>query len=62
MTIYERLNEKDRKKINKLRGSNKPIKSQPKKKQEKLSESDLAELMGMNRPTYKRKNGAIRRR
>lgn len=33
----------------------------PKKKpEEKLSEQDLKELMGMDRPTYKRVRGAIR--
>ncbi|WP_163538291.1 hypothetical protein [Gracilibacillus sp. YIM 98692] len=33
------------------------------KKQEKLSQSELKELMGVNRPTYKRaKGGAIRQK
>lgn len=37
--------------------------STPKKKQhEKLSESDIKELMGMNRATYRRHKGAFRQR
>lgn len=31
-------------------------------KKEKLSKRDLRELMGTNRDTYKRHNGAIRRK
>jgi len=31
-------------------------------KKEKLSKHDLRELMGTNRDTYKRHNGAIRRK
>lgn len=32
------------------------------KKEERLTDRDFRELMGVNRDTYKRKNGAIRRR
>lgn len=34
----------------------------PKKSQEKLSERDLKNLMGTNRPTYKRHKGAYRQK
>jgi len=46
----------------------KQTKSHPKKKraqkhkQKPLSEREIKELMGMHRDTYKRKNGAIRRK
>ncbi|MBB6176395.1 hypothetical protein HNQ82_001209 [Anoxybacillus tengchongensis] len=33
-----------------------------KKKKDKLSMRDVMELMGVNRPTYKRVRGAIRRK
>ncbi|MEH7521997.1 hypothetical protein V7149_01740 [Bacillus sp. JJ1503] len=36
-------------------------KSTNNKSNEKLSDRDLAELMGTNRPTYRRVRGAIRR-
>jgi hypothetical protein len=37
-------------------------KSSKNKSIEKLSERDLAELMGTNQPTYRRVRGAIRRK
>lgn len=48
----------------------KPVKSkdnqnkdnQSKNKSKKLSRHELIDLMGMNRPTYKRNRGAIRRK
>ncbi|MCM3413537.1 hypothetical protein M3676_26765 [Metabacillus litoralis] len=43
----------------------KPVKSkdnQNKNKSKKLSRHELIDLMGMNRPTYKRNRGAIRRK
>lgn len=41
----------------------KNLNSKPKKKPEKLTEKDWAELMNVNRDTYKRgKGGAIRRK
>jgi len=40
-----------------------PKKKKPKKRnREVLDERDLKELMGMNRQTYRRVNGAIRRK
>jgi hypothetical protein len=32
------------------------------KKKEQLSKKDVEELMGMNRPTYKRHNGALKQK
>lgn len=32
------------------------------KREERLTDRDFKELMGVNRDTYKRKNGAIRKR
>ncbi|WP_279512777.1 hypothetical protein [Aureibacillus halotolerans] len=37
-------------------------KRKPKKEQEKLSVSELKQLMGMGRQTYERRSGAIRRK
>jgi hypothetical protein len=54
--LSEHLSDKDIKKL-------KSIKKKPKKKRkEKLSRRELIDLMGMNRPTYKRVRGAIRRK
>jgi hypothetical protein len=39
-----------------------PKKSKPKPKKEKLSVKDWEEIMGVNRDTYTRHNGAIRRK
>jgi hypothetical protein len=38
------------------------MKKSKKKRKEKLSRRELIDLMGMNRPTYKRVRGAIRRK
>lgn len=48
MKLSDHLSKKDKEKL--------------KKKREKLSEKDLRDLMGTNRPTYKRSNGAIKNR
>lgn len=37
-------------------------KSPKKKKKERLSMKDIEELMGINKDTYIRKNGAVRRK
>jgi hypothetical protein len=56
MRLADHLSDQDVKKM-------KSIKKKPKKKRkEKLSRRDLIDLMGMNRPTYKRVRGAIRRK
>jgi len=52
VTIEERLPERTKDNLKRL-----------KRDIEKLSRKDIEELMGMNKPTYKRgKGGAIRRR
>ena len=38
------------------------MKKRKKKRKEKLSHRELIDLMGVNRPTYKRVRGAIRRK
>lgn len=38
------------------------MKKRKKKRKEKLSRHELIDLMGVNRPTYKRVRGAIRRK
>jgi hypothetical protein len=38
------------------------MKKRKKKRKEKLSRRELIDLMGVNRPTYKRVRGAIRRK
>jgi hypothetical protein len=38
------------------------MKKRRKKRKEKLSRRELIDLMGVNRPTYKRVRGAIRRK
>lgn len=44
--------------------TNKPIKKRRQKKKHKINEDltkrDIEELMGIRRPTYRRKNGVIR--
>ncbi|MBW9219277.1 hypothetical protein K1I43_12120 [Anoxybacillus sp. ST70] len=56
MKLYERLSDKEIKKL-------KSIKKKPKKKRkEKLSRRELLDLMGVRRDTYKRVRGAIRRK
>ena len=49
MKLENHLRTDNLEKINKIR-------------KEKLSKQDLRELMGTNRDTYKRRNGAIRRK
>jgi hypothetical protein len=48
---------KQHKQLNNLQSPKKKAKSD---KKESLSEQDLKELMGIDRPTYKRVRGAIR--
>jgi hypothetical protein len=56
MQLHERLNEQTKQKLNEL-------KKQNKHKTEQYSKREILELMGVNRPTYKRgKGGAIRRK
>ena len=57
MTIYERLNDETRHKLNAIKPA---VHRQPVRSKEKLSEREWREVMGMNRQTYTRRNGAIR--
>lgn len=50
MKVKDHLNKEQLKKLNQI------------KKTEKLSERELHDLMGINRDTYKRNRGAIRRK
>jgi hypothetical protein len=48
-------------KVNKIRMDKHKKERKPKRKQEKFTEWELKELMGMNRPVYRRsKGGAFR--
>lgn len=48
---------------NKDNGNVHPRRNKPRKRnKERLNERDWKEIMGINRDTYKRKNGAIRRK
>lgn len=59
MRIEERVPESIKRKL----GYNNDSKRKRKKKhREQLSRQDIEELMGVNRPTYKRVRGAIRRK
>jgi hypothetical protein len=60
-TIQQQL--KQWMKVNKVRMDKHKKERIPKRKQEKLTEWELKELMGMNRPVYRRsKGGAFRQR
>jgi hypothetical protein len=54
MKLYERLSEKEIKKLKSV--------ARKKKKEKKLSHRELLDLMGVRRDTYKRVRGAIRRK
>ena len=58
MTIYERLDDATRKAL----GAKKPVVHRRKRNKEKLSDSDLRELMGVNRDVYRRINGKVKRK
>lgn len=71
MKFADHLTKKGIQRINSLRHSQrnekeiktKPAKAKPpKRSQEQLSTKDIEELMGTHRSTYKRVNGAIRRK
>lgn len=56
MKVMDRLNKVQKQQLDRLRSQ------QKKPPNEYLSERDLEELMGVHRDTYKRVNGAVRRR
>jgi hypothetical protein len=66
MKIADVLTNQQKQQLQKIKSPKKKHKElhKPKqeKKKEKLSEFDLIDLMGSNRPTYVRKGGAIRRK
>ncbi|MEH7392415.1 hypothetical protein [Bacillus sp. JJ1474] len=59
MKIADHLSSKELQHMNNLKNKDKSTNN---KSNEKLSDRDLAELMGTNRPTYRRVRGAIRRK
>ncbi|MET1177552.1 hypothetical protein ABG775_06200 [Peribacillus simplex] len=63
MKFADHLSKSDIQKFNQLRRGSKQSKpeSKPKRKEE-LSFEDVKELMGMNRDTYKRVGGSVRRK
>lgn len=60
MRLGDQLSKEQKQQLNKMAVSNK--KQSHKKKTEQLSQRDWEELMGMNRDTYIRRNGAVRRK
>jgi hypothetical protein len=58
MRIADHLSEKEKQQLKKVKSP----KKKSKKKKENLSFKDWEEIMGMNRDTYERKNGAVRRK
>ena len=66
MKIIDHLNEETVAELNDLKRSNgkghQKYKRRNKNKQERLTRRDIEELMDINRPTYKRVRGAIRRK
>ncbi|MDN4525335.1 hypothetical protein [Fictibacillus fluitans] len=59
MKLYDRLSAEQKRKLNNIK---RPDKKKRKKKNKGFSERDLKDLMGVNRDTYKRVNGAIRKK
>lgn len=66
MKFEHHLSDEQKRQLGQLTGTNKDKKrdKKPKKKKraEKLSKSDICELMGMNRDIFTRRNGAVRRK
>jgi hypothetical protein len=66
MRLGDQLTKEQKQQLNKMvqskpRKGKSPDKPKPKKKED-LSLRDIQELMGMNRDTYTRRNGAVRRK
>jgi hypothetical protein len=67
MRLGDQLSKEQKQQLNKMVNQPKPKKGEvpgkpmPKKKED-LSFRDIQELMGMNRDTYTRRNGAVRRK
>ncbi|KWW17982.1 hypothetical protein AS888_20965 [Peribacillus simplex] len=63
MKFADHLSKSDIQKFNQLRKGSKQRKSESKPKRKKeLSFKDVEELMGMNRDTYRRVGGSVRRK
>lgn len=62
MKLSDRLNNDTKHKLKKMRRRRKKKKVNQDPLQEKLSEREWKDLMGMNRDTYERRGGAIRRK
>lgn len=62
MRIEDKLDKNTIDKLNKIRFSKKKSKRSRIKKHEKFSDKELENLMGVNRPTYKRCNGAFKQK
>lgn len=62
MKIADHLNKEQKKKLNQLNKQEPSKKKQSPKKKKKEERVDWVDIMGMNRDTYKRNRGAIRRR
>jgi hypothetical protein len=66
MRIEQHLDDTTKRKLgvtSKDNGNVHPRRNKPRKRnKERLNERDWKEIMGINRDTYKRKNGAIRRK
>ncbi|MER1998825.1 MAG: hypothetical protein ABS882_03550 [Lysinibacillus sp.] len=58
MQIYNLIDDETKRKLNAV----KPVVHRQKRNKEKLSKRDVEELMGVNRDTYKRVNGKVRRK
>lgn len=61
MKLHEHLDDKTKRKLN-YKPTNQVKKRRRRKCKEKLSERDILELMGCNRPTYERRRGAVRQK
>ena len=62
MKAEDRLDKNTRDKLNEIRFFNKDKQKSKKNKENKLSYSEIEELMAVNRPTYKRCNRAFRQK
>ncbi|PLT32127.1 hypothetical protein [Bacillus sp. V5-8f] len=67
MKLSDHIKESDRQKLNQLTGQmkkrkGKPYRGKPPDKKKKEEKVNWVDIMGMNRDTYKRVNGAVKRK
>jgi hypothetical protein len=62
MQIRDHLSKEQKQQLNQLTSSPVKKKKRKRKKKENLSFHDWEDIMGVNRDTYTRRNGAIRRK